>query len=408
MSGKKLKTLFLSISVLVLLIIVYSGYAKGAYRHKEADSDSKTAATIVMEAASKTSKFFSNSYHNLKAKHEQKKMEKLSRQKALEASENVTFQEADSLDEEPLEEEITQFTDYEEPYAISIPDDMEIPLTVGDITFRTDSTYVYAKDVADLYGDPLCVSGTIEVTKEWEEFLRVGISADCCYQLISGDGKLYYADGSHFKRFREDMPLTEVVNMEKERVLLDVNYVSQFPSLPNGCEVTSLTTVLQYLGYDISKDELAKDYLPQKRVGDANFFNEFVGNPAERNSYGCFAPVIVKTADAYLESIESPLRATDLTGASFQSLLQYVREGTPVMVWGAGYIETEPKDATEWIVDGEYLIWKDNLHCMVLIGYDLNEKMVIVSDPMRGIKEYDMDLFIKRYKQMYSQAVILE
>lgn len=408
MSVKKLKMLFLSISVLVLLIIVYSGYAKGALGHREADSDSKTAATLVMEAASKTSDFFSNSYNNLKAKHEQKKMEKLSRQMALEASENVSFEETDSLAEEPMEEEITQFTDYEEPYDISIPDDMEIPLTVGDITFRADNTYVYAKEVADLYGDPLCVSGTIEVTKEWEEFLRVGISADCCYQLVSGDGKLYYADGSHFRRFREDMPLAEAIDMEKERVMLDVKYVSQFPSLPNGCEVTSLATVLQFLGYDISKDELANHYLPQKRVGDANFFNEFVGNPAERNSYGCFAPVIVKTADTYLESVESPLHATNLTGASFQSLLQYVREGTPVIVWGAGYIETEPKDSIEWIVDGEYLVWKDNLHCMVLIGYDLNEKLVIVSDPMRGIKEYDLSMFIKRYKQMYSQAVILE
>ncbi|MBR5761174.1 MAG: C39 family peptidase, partial [Lachnospiraceae bacterium] len=85
-----------------------------------------------------------------------------------------------------------------------------------------------------------------------------------------------------------------------------------------------------------------------------------------------------------------------------------VREGSPVIVWGAANISNEPVLSIEWIVDGEYLVWKTNLHCMVLIGYDTREKTVIVSDPMRGIKEYDMAAFIKRYKQFYSQAVVLD
>ena len=133
-----------------------------------------------------------------------------------------------------------------------------------------------------------------------------------------------------------------------------------------------------------------------------------MGDPFKNNSFGCYAPVIADAANDYLEAAGSPLRAKDLTGSDFKDLLLLVREGSPVMVWGAAHINTEPVFSIEWIVDGEYLIWKTNLHCMVLTGYDTRKNTVIVSDPMRGIKEYDMDAFVKRFRQFYSQAIVLE
>ena len=45
---------------------------------------------------------------------------------------------------------------------------------------------------------------------------------------------------------------------------------------------------------------------------------------------------------------------------------------------------------------------------MVLKGYDTEKHTVIVDDPMRATEEYDMTLFIKRFKQFYSQAVVVE
>ena len=39
---------------------------------------------------------------------------------------------------------------------------------------------------------------------------------------------------------------------------------------------------------------------------------------------------------------------------------------------------------------------------------DTEKETVIVSDPMVGRKEYEMETFIKGYKQFYSQAVVLE
>lgn len=53
---------------------------------------------------------------------------------------------------------------------------------------------------------------------------------------------------------------------EKAEVLLDVPLESQFdsPSLENGCEVTSLSMLLSFYGYETTKNQLAEqlDYVP--------------------------------------------------------------------------------------------------------------------------------------------------
>ena len=42
-------------------------------------------------------------------------------------------------------------------------------------------------------------------------------------------------------------------SLVNKAVKLDVEYISQYPELPTGCEITSLATVLNYYGYEISK-----------------------------------------------------------------------------------------------------------------------------------------------------------
>ena len=112
--------------------------------------------------------------------------------------------------------------------------------------------------------------------------------------------------------------------------------------------------------------------------------------------------------NSYFKTMGSDLRAFNYTGSAFQDMLLKVKEGKPVIVWATSNMNQDPGYTTEWIVNGEYIIWKANMHCMVLIGFDTDKETVIVSDPMVGIKEYEMETFIKRYKQFYSQAVVLE
>lgn len=414
-NGTKLRLLILSISVLILLIVIYVGTGKNS---GAADAPS-FAATVKEKTAglySQFTGFIGEKREKLKESVEEYKVRKQAIDFLMNPiRKNPVISDNDALLENSTEE-ITSSDEISEIEAETITsqkskeiciEGLNIPSEVLETYFRSMNDYVYASAETNLYDSPL-FEEKIAKAEKWERLLRVGISLDCCYQLVTKDGLLVYADGTHFKRNREDMPLTEVIAYPSESVLLPVKYISQFPSLPNGCEITSLATVLSFYGFEVDKDELSEKYLPMKPVGKANFYEEFVGDPSNRNSYGCFAPAIVEAGDKFLTDMQSELRVKDLTGCSFTELLEYVNANTPVILWGAAYIDSEPSYSSEWIVDGEYFIWKTNMHCMVLIGYNEDSDTVVVSDPMRGIKEYDTSLFVKRFKQFYSQALVLE
>jgi len=414
----KLKTLILSISVLILLIMIYiyTGSGNGSSNSPE----SKPVETVSV--FKKIESFTSDTISKLQEKHEIRRAEKEAKKQAemLLLGEKDTQEDivAASVEKENQEEqaelseeekEALQSANYVAPYEIKIPDDMKIPSKTGNFEFRNMADYVYAYDNVKLYTKPDCDGEEEREADIWEEFLRTGISEECVYQLVSSNGELLYADGTHFRRHREDMPLTETVLLPQEKVELEVEYISQFPTLTNGPEVTSLATVLKYYSYDITKDDLNEYYLPKGKAGHTNFYDAYIGEPSSRNnSYGCYSGAIVTAANTYLEEKESSLRAVDYTGLSFTEVLKLVKEGKPVIVWITRDENVEPIFTADWIVDGEYIIWKDNMHCVVITGYDLNSNEVIVSDPMYGIKEYDMAGFIKRFKKFYSQAVALE
>ena len=87
------------------------------------------------------------------------------------------------------------------------------------------------------------------------------------------------------------MPSSYLINME---------HISQYPDLPSGDEVTSLAMVLNFLGYDVDKNELCDLYLDKGPVGYTSFYEANVGNPRNAyNSYGCLAPVIVKAGNRF-------------------------------------------------------------------------------------------------------------
>ncbi len=413
MEKAKVKILILSVSILILLAVIYAAGSRNA----SDDKSEASFATIIKEYSVKGFQYAKNHIEdfieNEKEKREARRIEETARQFLLHPRKVLEIKKQDNKDISKPDEEVKKTEENQTPFVlfgeekeITIPNGLNIPNEVGDTEFRSVEDYVYANSEARLYTSPDFSKDYGKATL-WEPFLRVGISKDCCYQLINSRGELVYGDGTHFRRNREDMPLTEEVHFPAKNFSLDVKYISQFPALPNGCEITSLATVLNFYDCDVDKIFLSDNFLPKNEVGSANFYEEFVGEPASRNSYGCFAPAIEMAANAYLEGINSELVARDVTGCRFDKLLEYVYSGIPVILWGAAYIESEPGFSTEWIVDGEYLVWKTNMHCMVLIGFNEETKTVTVSDPMRGIKEYDLDLFVKRFKQFYSQAVIV-
>lgn len=189
---------------------------------------------------------------------------------------------------------------------------------------------------------------------------------------------------------------------------LDVTPILQEPELPTGCEVTALTMALQYAGYDIDKITLADKYLVCADPYTATFGEAFIGSPHDETAWGCYAPVIAETAESYIAAQGGTEQVQDLTGCSLKTLLQEVANGTPVVTWATISMTSNVEERYYWTTDdGEDAVFLINEHCVLLTGYDLEQNIVIVCDPLEGRMEYDMDVFEDRYEKVYQQAVIL-
>lgn len=199
--------------------------------------------------------------------------------------------------------------------------------------------------------------------------------------------------------------------------IIYIDNILQYPELPTGCEIVSLTMLLNYHGYNADKITLAREYLP--KLGfyyeggvyyGADFRTTFAGDPESENSYGCYAPCIVTAAERFLSDNGSRAAAHDISGAGFDELLSdYIDNDSPVLIWitSGGLHETIPTSV--WTTpDGEIVQWKAYEHCAVLTGYDLDCGVIYVSDPMYGNITYDYKTARQRYEDMGSQAVCIE
>jgi uncharacterized protein YvpB len=185
--------------------------------------------------------------------------------------------------------------------------------------------------------------------------------------------------------------------------------LNQFPELATGCEITSLTALLNYYSFPADKCDLADNYLDKGSVGTTDPRIAFVGSPRDGSSYGCYAPVIVTTANRYLSAQGSAMRADDRSGTPFSSLLTtYIDNGIPVIVWGTRYCEQGHYSVT-WELNSGPFTWFTPEHCMVLVGYNAADSVVYVADPLEGaIVSYDMDTFASRYNDLKQQAVTIQ
>ncbi len=193
---------------------------------------------------------------------------------------------------------------------------------------------------------------------------------------------------------------------------LNFSYLPQNPELPTGCEITSLTSVLNYYGYNVSKTTMADKYLEKTGNKIGNFWNVFVGDPTA-NGFGCYAKPIVKAANKYFATYNGRHTAVDYSGAEFEELLKIVDDGKPVIIWSTMYGKEEnnlrePYTTVQWTINGEKIQWIAPEHCMVLIGFDLERDVAIMADPQRGIAEYDLLTVKARYLALHSQCVILD
>lgn len=180
-------------------------------------------------------------------------------------------------------------------------------------------------------------------------------------------------------------------------------WLNQYPELPTGCEITSLTSVLNYYGCDVNKTTMADDYL---KKGYGNFFEMFLGNPRESTSFGCMAQPIVDAANKYFNINKIPMKAENISGSEFDDILKKVSQGDPVVIWNTMDMKQAFESQT-LLLDGEECVWISPEHCVVITGYDLNKGIVYVMDPTVGNVTRDLETFKQRYESMRSQAMYI-
>lgn len=184
------------------------------------------------------------------------------------------------------------------------------------------------------------------------------------------------------------------------KIDLAVEPIMQLPELPLGCEITALATLLQYYGFSVDKVTLCEQTL-DFGLSYIDPFEGYVGSPFEEHGgFGCYAPPIVCAANRFLARQNSALSAYDVSGTSFDILLEYVMTGTPVMVWTT----QQTLDSDVAYTYGE-INWYRLSHCVVISGFEGDA--VICADPLEGTVRYDRSRMEQMYELLYAQAVLI-
>lgn len=204
---------------------------------------------------------------------------------------------------------------------------------------------------------------------------------------------------------------TITVSDYKSAKINNFKILNQFPSLPTGCEVVSLTSVLNHYGFDVSMHTMVEDYMPTM---EHNYFSVspndyFYGLPySYEQGMGCYPGCIVKTAENYFKDKKiTDYVAVDISGGSVKDVFNYIKSDIPVITWvTSGF--TYPNVEGRWTVGNETFTWYEREHCLVTVGYNENDNTVTVADDAGG---YTYTVSLSKYKEVFenmdSMAVVI-
>jgi len=183
--------------------------------------------------------------------------------------------------------------------------------------------------------------------------------------------------------------------------------VMQNPELPTGCEITALTQTLNFLGFDVDKVTMCDKYMNIDMNGEYTMNQCYIGDPKSYTGFGCSSPVICKSARRLFRVEKSDCYPVDLTGTDFQELFYQVEQGRPVIVWATMYLMDTKSEYVYTAKNGEEMWFCTYQHCLTLYGYDLDQGIVYVADPLVGNTTYSLERFEKIYDILGKQAVVI-
>lgn len=166
----------------------------------------------------------------------------------------------------------------------------------------------------------------------------------------------------------------------KQEQKLNVPLENQMPDLPNGCEVTSLSMLMNYYGIKVSKNELAETIQHVDSFTDGgkyrgNPHQGFVGHMTIANAGWCvYNEPLYNVAHKYTSHIEN------ITGSDFLSLLKLVSTGHPVMIITTTTFN-KVNNMQTWDTNTGKVNVTPSSHACVITGYSKPKKVVYVNNP---------------------------
>ncbi|TNJ67148.1 hypothetical protein FE784_06280 [Paenibacillus hemerocallicola] len=200
----------------------------------------------------------------------------------------------------------------------------------------------------------------------------------------------------------------EPVKPKPPSAMIDAPAVKQLPELPPGCEIVSLTMLLNFYGVNKSKmelvDEMVKDPTPAKWQKGAivywgNPYSGYVGDVTGKSrGFGIYHTGLFPTLQANVPT------AVDLTGSEFDAIERQIADGKPVIVW----------TTIDFAIPKKWVTWDTPIgpiettfmeHAVLLVGYD--EQHVYVNDPLSGKKAHKLnkEQFLATWDAMGKQAL---
>ena len=189
-------------------------------------------------------------------------------------------------------------------------------------------------------------------------------------------------------------------------VVLNVPCTIQNPELPTGCESVALTNALNYYGFGLGKTVIADAYMPKSSW---DFVTAFWGNPHSASSGNCIsAPGLTNTANSFLISRGSSLRAYDVTGTGFYDLYSYLEAGHPVIIWSTIGMQNLGSCYATQAYGGRVYRTYTNSHTVVLRGFNRSLGTVYIADSLAGYVSNSAQRIASLYSQRGAQAVVLK
>lgn len=217
-------------------------------------------------------------------------------------------------------------------------------------------------------------------------------------------------------------PTQPITVNSNEHIIEGIPVISQ-DYYKAGCETYACVMLLKGLGFTIDEHQFVNDYLILETFSydeNGNMYGPDMNSAFAGTIYsgaGIFCPAMAKSMNKFLETQQTTKRAYPVKGQTLSQLCkEYIDKGIPAMTWVTTYME-ESYEKLSWIVDyvdenaehkiGDMMTWRQNEHCMVLIGY--TDKQYVFCDSVAGkIVYHDKTLAETRFKEIGNQAVVVK